>query len=236
VSPRRKQSTKDLGAILSEAVPVVVAEEVQLPAGGPPPHPAVDQPAAPGAEAEVEAGKPEENHPVPEEREAEATVAPQESAPEAGGAMAEPALVAEAAVIPSATSDKPQVPSAEAEPALGSRPALRTGTVAEALEAEVAPVLWRKSTIPFREDQYAEIGHVLADFFLRSDVQLTIAEVVRLGLDKMIHALKEPELREGILQELYRQQRRESLGNENLKHSKSRGLGDYLAARGRLPG
>jgi len=158
VSPRRKQSTKDLGAILSEAVPLVVAEEVQLPAGGPLPHPAA-------VEAPVEI-----------------------SAEEVG----------------------------------------------EPLGAEAA-VLWRKSTIPFRQDQYAEIGHVLADFFLRDDVQLTIAEVVRLGLDKMIEALREPELREALLVELYRQQRRENLGNEKLKHSKSRGLGDYLAARGRLP-
>jgi hypothetical protein len=102
-------------------------------------------------------------------------------------------------------------------------------------ELIVEPVLWRKSTIPFREDQYQEIGHILAEFHFRNDVQLTIAEIVRLGLDKMIEALKDQEQRKQLLVELYRQQRWESQGNENLKHSKSRGLGDYLVAHGLLP-
>ena len=85
----------------------------------------------------------------------------------------------------------------------------------------VEPVTWRKSTIPFRDVQYQEIGHILAEFHFRNDVQLTIAEVVRLGLDKMIEALKDDEQLEEILVELYQQQRRESEGNENLKHSRS---------------
>lgn len=196
MSPRRKQSTKDLGAILSEAVPVVVAEEVQLPAGSPLPH---------AAAAEAEA-------PSPEALTAEQRSPAAEAVP----------VAAEEATAEAALLQEPQAPAAEPLP---GPPAHEEGAAA----------LWRKSTIPFRAGQYEEIGHVLADFYLRTDVQLTIAEVVRLGLDKMIEALKEPELREAILVELYRQQRRESLGNEKLKHSKSRGLGDYLAAQGRLP-
>lgn len=233
MSPRRKQSTKDLGAILSEAVPVVVAEEVQLPAGSPLPHPAEAE--APSEEAEVrpepaaEAAEAEEAAPEPEA----AAGAEPVGEPQGAEAQSEAAVEGEAAPRDVVDASVAEAAAVAAEPVLGFRPELRSGSVA--LSAEAPAVLWRKSTIPFREDQYAEIGHVLADFFLRTDVQLTIAEVVRLGLDKMIEALKEPELREALLIELYRQQRRESLGNENLKHSKSRGLGDYLAARGRLP-
>lgn len=237
MSSRRKQSIKDLGAILSEAVPVVVAEEVQRPAVVPPPQPAEAEPPASRAEAAPEA----EAAAAPE---AEAAAAPEAEAvteAEAAAARHEPAEETDgaAAVASQTETETPaaaQVPEAEAAPALEGSEELRAAAVAEAPAGEATPVLWRKSTIPFREDQYAEIGHVLADFFLRNDVQLTIAEVVRLGLDKMIEALREPELREGVLQELYRQQRRERLVNEKLKHSKSRGLGDYLAARGQLPG
>ena len=196
MSPRRKQSTKDLGAILNEAVPLVVAKEVQLPAGGPLPPP---------EEAEAEAGA-------------------QEALP-----VEQPVQGAEAAAEAAGASSALEPQEQAVEPEAGAEP------VQEPQEPEVEPALWRKSTIPFREDQYAEIGHVLAEFYLRNDVQLTIAEVARLGLDKMVEALKDPEQREALLVELYRQQRRESLGNENLKHSKSRGLGDYLAARGLLP-
>ena len=97
-----------------------------------------------------------------------------------------------------------------------------------------APVTWRKSTIPFRQDQYKEIGRILSELHLQHDVQLTIAEVIRLGLDNMIEALK-GEGQDSILIELHKQQQRESEGNENLKHSKSQGLGRYLVTRGLLP-
>jgi hypothetical protein len=97
-------------------------------------------------------------------------------------------------------------------------------------QAPVLLVSWRKSTIPFRQDQYKEIGRLLSELHIQHDVQLTIAEVIRLGLDNMIDALKSEE-RDTILIELHKQQQRESEGNENLKHSKSQGLGRYLAAR-----
>jgi hypothetical protein len=190
VSPRRKQSTKELGAILNEAVPLVVAEEVQLPP---------DSPLLPSEEAASEAG-------------AQETLSAEQ--PVHG-----PETVAEGDMEGEARSERTTA----------------AGPAQEPQEPVVEPVLWRKSTIPFREDQYQEIGHVLAEFHFSNDVQLTIAEVVRLGLDKMIEALKDQEQREQLLVELYRQQRRESQGNENLKHSKSRGLGDYLATHGLLP-
>jgi hypothetical protein len=177
VSPRRKQSTKELGTILNEAVPPVVAREVQLP---------VDT------------------------RQSLAEVASSRSSMD---------------VVRDAGEPRP----AQSEAAATAEPA----QVQETLDME--PMLWRKSTIPFREDQYQEIGHILAEFHFRDDVQLTIAEVVRLGLDKIIEALKDQEQREQILVEIYRQQRSESQGNENIKHSKSRGLSDYLAAHGLLP-
>jgi hypothetical protein len=92
---------------------------------------------------------------------------------------------------------------------------------------------WRKSTIPFREDQHKEIGHLLSKLHHEFDVQLTIAEVVRLGLDQMIQALSDETRRDQALLDLYRQQQRESQGNENLKHSRSSGLGQYLVMRNR---
>ena len=60
-------------------------------------------------------------------------------------------------------------------------------------------------------------------------MQLTIAEVVRLGLDKMIAALSDETKRDEALREIYQQQQREAQGNENLKHSRSQGLDNYLA-------
>jgi hypothetical protein len=90
---------------------------------------------------------------------------------------------------------------------------------------------WRKSTIPFREDQHKGIGHLLSKLHHEFDVQLTIAEVVRLGLDKMIQELSDDTKRDEALRELYQQQQRESQGNENLKHSRSSGLGRYLGMR-----
>jgi hypothetical protein len=96
------------------------------------------------------------------------------------------------------------------------------------------PVNWRKSTIPFREDQYKEIGRLLSELHYEQDVQLTIAEIIRLGLDKMIEALKDETEKDQAFVELYEQQKKESQGNEKLKHSKSRGLDQYLAQRGLL--
>ena len=72
---------------------------------------------------------------------------------------------------------------------------------------------------------------MLAQLHHEIEVQLTIAEVVRLGLDKMIEALSNEAERDDALRELYEQQKRESEGNENLKHSRSRGLGRYLQTR-----
>lgn len=109
-----------------------------------------------------------------------------------------------------------------------SRPA------AEALEQQPKPVNWRKSTIPFREDQYKEIGRLLSEIHYEQDVQLTIAEVIRLGLDKMIEALKDETKKDHAFVELHEQQKKESQGNEKLKHSKSQGLPQYLARRGLL--
>jgi hypothetical protein len=106
--------------------------------------------------------------------------------------------------------------------------------IAEAREPLPEPVWWRKSTIPFREDQYKEIGRLLSELHYEHDVQLTIAEVIRLGLDKMIETLKDEMGKDQTFVDLYEQQQKESQGNEKLKHSKSRGLGQYLAQRGLL--
>jgi len=194
VSPRRKQSTKELGAILNEAVPLVVAEEVQLPPDSPLPPSEEEAVSGAGVQETLSAEQPVQGPETVAEGDMEDEIRPEQTT----------------AVVAAGPDQEPQEPVVE-------------------------PVLWRKSTIPFREDQYQEIGHILAEFHFSNDVQLTIAEVVRLGLDKMIGALKNQEQREQLLVELYRQQRRESQGNENLKHSKSRGLGDYLATHGLLP-
>ena len=113
----------------------------------------------------------------------------------------------------------------------GEEPATLVSPTNREAATPSAAISWRKSTIPFREDQYKEIGRVLSEFHIKYDVQLTIAEVIRLGLDRMIEALTGDE-RDETLIELYAQQQRESQGNENLKHSKSQGLGHYLAQQG----
>lgn len=105
----------------------------------------------------------------------------------------------------------------------------------EVTQATASPqpptITWRKSTIPFREDQHREIGRLLSKLHQELDVQLTLAEVVRFGLDQMIAALSDEAERDEALRALYAQQKRESQGNENLKHSRSQGLGRYLSAR-----
>jgi hypothetical protein len=126
--------------------------------------------------------------------------------------------------VPPPTSAEPQLePDQKAQ-------ATADESAADALALSTA-IGWRKSTIPFREDQHKEIGHLLSKLHHEFDVQLTIAEVVRLGLDKMIQALSDDTKRDEALRDLYQQQKRESEGNENLKHSRSRGLGRYLVGR-----
>ena len=123
--------------------------------------------------------------------------------------------------VPPPAQIAPQ-PDAPAHPA-SSKPSAETN--------EQPTIQWRKSTIPFREDQHKEIGRLLSKLHQELDVQLTIAEVVRLGLDQMIAALSDEAQRAGALQELYQQQQREAQGNENIKHSRSQGLGRYLAVQ-----
>jgi hypothetical protein len=124
-------------------------------------------------------------------------------------------------------------PPASEEPVLEADPKPQA-TASETSVSDVTravPIGWRKSTIPFREDQHKEIGHLLSKLHHEFDVQLTIAEVVRLGLDQMIQALNDDTERDKALLDLYHQQQRESQGNENLKHSRSSGLGRYLSMR-----
>jgi hypothetical protein len=127
------------------------------------------------------------------------------------------------AVPPPTSTESPLEPDQKVQ-------ATSTETVTDAPALSLA-IAWRKSTIPFREDQHKEIGHLLSKLHHEFDVQLTIAEVVRLGLDKMIQALSDDTKRDEALRDLYQQQQRESQGNENLKHSRSRGLGRYLGMR-----
>lgn len=276
MSPRRKQSTKDLGELLNQAVPVM--DEADEPA---PEEPSAEQ-TSPDADAdaqpETEAStidaqadvvevdlaeeapadaKEREETSEPAEDDAAAaadadSTAPATSAstePDAEGGL-KPASQASADAEASAQTDAPvgDQREPEIEPPIqplsdaslnfvepfeidlssSEDPQPSPEPEIEAPEPAIAPVTWRKSTIPFREDQYEEIGRLLAEFRAEHGVQLTIAEFVRLGLDKQIAAFQNHETRTGLLVELYKQQQRESQGNENLKHSRSHGLGRFL--------
>lgn len=250
MSARRRQSTKELGAILNEAVPRVVADEVQLPA---------DEAVTP-AETAQEAAEARNRADTGEEAD-EATIeplraaeSPQTAADDASPPSETPAQASDATTAAATPEPEASAPEAVATAPHEPRPgpddpqtALPAASIPQAEltfvqqeavqepgpdepaeEAPVEPITWRKSTIPFRTDQYDEIGRLLAEFRAQHGVQLTIAEFVRLGLDKQIAAFCDEERRPQLLRELHEQQLRESQGNEKLKHSRSHGLAQYL--------
>ena len=97
-------------------------------------------------------------------------------------------------------------------------------------EAEL--VKWRKATIPFRQDQLDKLTILLARWTAEKRVRLSAAEVIRLGLDKLLQAM-EADPDQSIL-ELYQQEVRETTANEKRKFSRSRGAKKYLVQQGKL--
>jgi hypothetical protein len=122
---------------------------------------------------------------------------------------------------PPASTESPATPEAEIAP----EP--RQGVAGEVSDAEdETAVTWRKSTIPFRSDQYDELDRTLAQWRLEKGVRATMAEVIRLGLDTMLQQMREDA--DVVILRLYEQEQRELAGNENRKHSKSQGAKEYL--------
>jgi hypothetical protein len=99
-------------------------------------------------------------------------------------------------------------------------------------EDAIEPVTWRKATIPFRQDQLDRLTVILARWTAEKRVKMSAAEVIRLGLDKMLRAMEE-ETDEVIL-DLYQQELRETAANEKRRYSRSRGAKKYLVQQGKL--
>jgi hypothetical protein len=99
-------------------------------------------------------------------------------------------------------------------------------------EDAIEPVTWRKATIPFRQDQLDRLTVSLALWTAEKRVKMSAAEVIRLGLDKMLRAMEEES--DEVILELYQQELRETAANEKRKYSRSRGAKKYLVQHGKL--
>ncbi|KKN21386.1 hypothetical protein LCGC14_0926030, partial [marine sediment metagenome] len=99
-------------------------------------------------------------------------------------------------------------------------------------EDAIEPVTWRKATIPFRQDQLDRLTVTLARWTAEKRVKMSAAEVIRLGLDKMLRAMEEEP--DEIILELYQQELREIAATEKRKYSRSRGAKKYLVQQGKL--
>ncbi len=125
-------------------------------------------------------------------------------------------------------ADRPieSVPGTEAgTPLPSSHTAFAAGSPPETVE-------WQKFTAPLRRDQLRDLRKLLALWTAEKDVSFSIAEVLRLGLDKVLAQMRDdPD--ETIL-ELYYQERRETAANENRKFGRSRGAEEYLQQSGKL--
>ncbi|HEV2121654.1 MAG TPA: hypothetical protein VGW38_02630 [Chloroflexota bacterium] len=98
--------------------------------------------------------------------------------------------------------------------------------------SEPEAVEWQKFTAPLRRDQLQELRRLLALWTAEKDVSFSIAEVLRLGLDRVLAQMREdPD--EAILA-LYRQELRETAANDNRKFGRSRGAEEYLQQSGKL--
>jgi hypothetical protein len=93
-------------------------------------------------------------------------------------------------------------------------------------------VYFKKFTAPLREDQLDQLTIMLASWTASKKVKFSAAEVLRLGLDKMLRLMKE-EPDQAIL-ELYQQEQQETIASETRKFGRSKGAKEYLQKAGKL--
>ena len=101
-------------------------------------------------------------------------------------------------------------------------------------EPEQAPptLPFKKFTAPFREEQLEQLGILLASWTASKKVKFSAAEVLRLGLDKMMRLMEENP--EQAIIELYQQEQQEMAASENRKFGRSKGAKEYLRKAGKL--
>jgi hypothetical protein len=132
------------------------------------------------------------------------------------------ANIASEAVASSRRSQEPSKAQKEEE----ARP------VQEAVQEETPTLSFKKFTAPFREDQLDQLAILLASWTASKKVRFSSAEVLRLGLDRMLRLMEE-EADEAILQ-LYQQELQETAASETRKFGRSKGAKEYLRKAGKL--
>lgn len=104
--------------------------------------------------------------------------------------------------------------------------------VQEDAQEETPTLYFKKFTAPFREDQLDKLAILLASWTASKKVRFSSAEVLRLGLDRMLRLMEE-DTDEAILQ-LYQQEQRETAASETRKFGRSKGAKAYLHKAGKL--
>ena len=92
--------------------------------------------------------------------------------------------------------------------------------------------IFRKFTAPFREEQLDQLSILLARWTASKKVKFSAAEVLRLGLDKMIRLMEENP--DQAIVELYQQEQHELAASETRKFGRSKGAKEYLRKAGKL--
>jgi hypothetical protein len=109
--------------------------------------------------------------------------------------------------------------------------ALATPAEPEVEQAEPA-VAYKKFTAPFREAQLDQLAILLASWTASKKVKFSVAEVLRLGLDKMPRLMEEDP--DQAILELYQQEQQETAASETRKFGRSKGAQTYLRKAGKL--
>ena len=104
--------------------------------------------------------------------------------------------------------------------------------VQEGAQGETPTLSFKKFTAPFREEQLDKLATLLASWTASKKVRFSSAEVLRLGLDKMLRLMEE-EADEAILQ-LYQQELQETAASETRKFGRSKGAKEYLRKEGKM--
>jgi len=102
------------------------------------------------------------------------------------------------------------------------------------VQSEQAPPApnFKKFTAPFREEQLDQLSILLASWTASKKVKFSAAEVLRLGLDKMLKLMDENP--EQAIVDLYQQEQQEMAASENRKFGRSKGAKEYLRKAGKL--
>jgi hypothetical protein len=99
-------------------------------------------------------------------------------------------------------------------------------------EQAAPPPIFKKFTAPFREEQLDQLSILLASWTASKRVKFSAAEVLRLGLDKVLHLMEENP--EQAIVELYQQEQQEMAASETRKFGRSKGAKEYLRKAGKL--